>query len=124
MVRLTALFAAAALALGACSGSTPTTAPSAAPASAGGGGGGGATAVAIKDFLFDPASISVKVGGTVEWANQGGTAHTVDLDDASVSPPSGNLAVGAKFPVTFSKAGSFTYHCAIHGNMKGTVVVS
>jgi plastocyanin len=37
---------------------------------------------------------------------------------------SGNIgAGGAQFPHTFANAGSFSYHCAIHASMRGTVTV-
>ena len=37
---------------------------------------------------------------------------------------SGNIAPGASYAHTFTKAGSFAYHCNYHSVMKGTVTVS
>ncbi|MGH7743001.1 MAG: cupredoxin domain-containing protein [Candidatus Eiseniibacteriota bacterium] len=37
---------------------------------------------------------------------------------------SGNIANGAAFAHTFNTAGSFSYHCTLHGGMTGTVVVA
>ena len=37
---------------------------------------------------------------------------------------SGNVAPGASYSHTFTKAGSFAYHCNYHSVMKGTVTVS
>lgn len=34
-----------------------------------------------------------------------------------------NMAQGRSFSYTFSKAGTFTYHCDIHSYMTGTVTV-
>jgi plastocyanin len=31
---------------------------------------------------------------------------------------------GATFSFTFTKAGTFAYHCSIHSSMHGTIVVS
>ena len=62
---------------------------SGAPASAAAGGG---TPAKIIDFGFDPASVSVKVGGSVTWTNTGATAHTVTADDGSFDSKS--LAAG------------------------------
>ena len=89
-------------------------APSMAPAAS-------ATAVTISGFAFGPASISVAVGSTVTWTNQDGTAHTVTADDGSFD--SGSLAQGATFSQTFDTPGTYTYHCAIHSSMTGTVTV-
>jgi hypothetical protein len=46
----------------------------------------------------------------------------VTADDGSFD--SGTLNPGASFSQTFSTAGTFTYHCAIHPRMTGTIVVS
>ena len=119
-----------ALALGAAACSGASTASSAAPAggsaaaSAAGSAssGGAAGAVTIQNFAFNPASVTASVGSTVTWTNQDNTAHTVTADDGSFD--SKNLANGKTFSQTFSKAGTFSYHCSIHSQMKATVVVS
>lgn len=77
--------------------------------------------VIIDNFAFSPATVTIQVGDTVTWSNMDDTAHTATADDASWD--SGNLAPGATFPHTFTQAGTFTYHCAIHPTMTGTVVV-
>ena len=81
----------------------------------------GARAVAIKDFSFQPASISVAVGSTVTWTNNDTTGHTVTADDGSFD--SGTVAPGATFSHTFDTAGTFTYHCNIHPSMTATITV-
>ena len=70
-----------------------------------------------------PASTSVKVGTVVKWYNKDGYAHTVTSDDGT-SFNSGNLAGGATFSYTAATVGSFAYHCNIHSNMHGTLVVT
>jgi plastocyanin len=81
--------------------------------------------VTLKDNLFDPKTITVKAGDTVMWTDQGQNEHTVTADDGSFD--SGDLKVGEKtsFSFTFTKAGTFAYHCKYHGamGMVGTVVV-
>jgi plastocyanin len=81
----------------------------------------GAMAVTIKGFAFDPAQQQVPVGTTVTWTNQDSANHTVTADDGSFD--SGQLAQGATFSQTFAKAGTYTYHCSNHPNMKATIVV-
>lgn len=75
---------------------------------------------------FDPSSRSAKVGDTVTFIVKSGS-HTVDFDQAEglSSYSSGNLDPGATFKATFSKAGTFSYHCEYHlPGMVGTITVS
>jgi len=74
--------------------------------------------ISIKDFAFDPKTISVNVGDTITWTNDGPSPHTVTADDASFD--SGNLDKGATFSQTFTKAGTFAYFCKYHGSKGGT----
>lgn len=81
--------------------------------------------VKISNFAFTPKSVTVAVGGTVEWVNEAGR-HMVEADDGSFK--SETLKAGDKFSQTFSKAGKYPYHCTFHGDkggkdMAGTVVV-
>jgi plastocyanin len=71
---------------------------------------------------FDPKTVTVKVGQTLEWDFQDPTnQHTVTADDGSFD--SGTCGQGAKFFVTFNKAGSIPYHCTLHSQMVGTITV-
>jgi plastocyanin len=70
-----------------------------------------------------PAKITVKKGATVKWFNKDGYAHTVTSDDGTTFD-SGNLAAGATFSYTANTVGTFDYHCKVHSNMKGTLVVT
>jgi len=111
----------------ACSGASPTpsAAPTAAPSEAppaSSGGIAGEEAVTIKGFAFAPAALSVKVGTAVTWTNRDSATHTVTFDTGSDT--SGNLSNGGSYSETFSTAGTFPYHCAIHPNMKATVTVT
>jgi plastocyanin len=82
----------------------------------------GSASVSIVDFAFDPGSVAVDAGGTVTWTNQGPSAHTVTADDGSFD--SGTMNAGDTYSFTFMSAGTFSYHCAIHPNMVGSVAVS
>ncbi|HTH01838.1 MAG TPA: cupredoxin domain-containing protein [Vicinamibacterales bacterium] len=70
---------------------------------------------------FNPAELDVAVGTTVTWTNTDSTAHTTTSDGAGWN--SGTLQPRAQFSTTFSNAGTFRYHCSIHPDMVGTVVV-
>ena len=79
--------------------------------------------MAIKNFAFSPASLDAKVGDKVTWTNGDDTAHTVTFDDTAVQG-SGNVNQGSTFEFTFTKAGTFAYHCKIHPSMTAKVTVS
>ena len=78
--------------------------------------------MAIKDFSFDPAELTVKVGAKVTWTNQGDASHTVTFDTGGVD--SDTLKAGATYDHVFDAAGSFAYHCNFHSSMKGVIVVA
>jgi plastocyanin len=115
----------------------PTTAPAAAasppataasPLAASSPAAAGVT-VKMGDTVFIPDQITVPVGTTVTWDNADLSTHTVTADDGSFdsgSDPAKWLGSGQKFSFTFSRAGTFTYHCIPHQTvgMVGTVVVS
>jgi predicted lipoprotein with Yx(FWY)xxD motif/plastocyanin len=82
----------------------------------------GAGSVTIADFSFTPGTLTVPVGTTVTWTNTGGAPHTVTADDGSFA--SATLAAGDTFSQTFDTAGTYAYHCSIHTQMVGTVVVT
>jgi plastocyanin len=114
------------IALVACSGSDASAPAASAPSQAGSlppvASAGGSTAVGIKNFAFNPASITVPSGSKVTWTNSDTTAHTVTFDDGSAD--SGNLDPGSTFDHAFATAGVFAYHCNIHSSMHGTVTVT
>lgn len=92
------------------------------PAGAGGTGTAEESAVSIVNFSFDPATVTVPVGGTVSWTNNDGVPHTATASDRSVFQ-SGTLNSGDTFTHTFESAGTFDYFCEFHANMRGTIVV-
>ena len=81
----------------------------------------GGARVVLKNVAFNPASVTIAVGTAVTWENQDGVNHNVIADDGSFK--SLDLSPGQTFSFTFKKAGTYTYTCNIHPNMKGTVVV-
>jgi plastocyanin len=72
---------------------------------------------------FDPSSVSVSTGQSVEWDFQDSTTtHSVTSDTTGVFDSCLQNS-GAKFVVTFTTAGDFKYHCTIHSQMTGDVKV-
>jgi plastocyanin len=111
------------------------TAPSAAPSKSSSAPSGTGKTVDVKvEFdaanqgKFVPTPQAVHVGDTVRWVfddDQGGP-HTSTSDDGSTfdSQPKVTGNKGDTFTFTFTKAGSFAYHCTFHSNMKATITVS
>lgn len=81
----------------------------------------GQTAVTIQNFAFSPATLTVKVGDKVTWTNQDSAPHSATADDNSFD--TGVLRQGQSGSITFSKPGTYTYHCSVHPMMKGIIVV-
>lgn len=77
--------------------------------------------VSILSNEFRPASLNVQVGETVVWTNTSGTAHTATSDTGLWN--TGLLQPGRTASHTFSQTGTFSYQCAIHSNMRGSVLV-
>jgi plastocyanin len=84
-----------------------------------------AGAVGKGPAAFGTNPLVVSTGTMVTWTNNDSIAHTVTSDDGT-SFDSGALSPGQTFSHTFDTAGTFPYHCSIHGaaSMSGTVQVN
>jgi len=78
--------------------------------------------VTMADFSFTPQAVTIARNQYVTWKNTGPSTHTA-TDDASAWS-TGSIASGGSTLVHFATAGVFTYHCAIHPTMTGTVTVT
>jgi plastocyanin len=85
-------------------------------------GATGTQAVAIKDYIYKPASITVPRGATVTFSNRDSTAHTATSKESGVFE-SGPIDPGKSAKITLDQSGTFTYYCLFHPFMKGTIVV-
>src|SRR6476620_1276602 len=77
--------------------------------------------VAIDNFTFSPQQITVKAGDTVIWTNRDDIPHTATSTTKSFG--SEVLDTNGSFSFTFTTPGSFSYFCALHPHMTGSVVV-
>ena len=75
----------------------------------------------IKNFAFVPPSVTIHPGSTVRFVQDDEAAHTVTATDKSYD--SGNLNQKDAWLHTFTTEGTFTYFCAYHPSMRGTVIV-
>lgn len=85
-------------------------------------GHGGKHTVTIKNFTFEPSDLTIAKGETVTFLNTDGAPHTATADNGTFD--TGRLGKGDKKAFKFTAAGTFTYFCALHPKMKGTITVS
>lgn len=78
--------------------------------------------IIIKDFTFSPNILKVKVGETVLIKNEDLSGHSFTSDDGTTFD-TGVFGQGESQEITFSKLGTFGYHCTPHPNMKGQIIV-
>jgi plastocyanin len=78
-------------------------------------------AAVLGTSAYSPDALNVSAGDTVTWMNTDSIPHTSTSDASGWN--SGIVAPGGQFPVMFPTTGTFSYHCAIHPGMVGTVVV-
>jgi plastocyanin len=69
-----------------------------------------------------PDSTAIAKGDTVVWTNRMNMNHTVTADNGEFD--AGVLGKNKSFSHTFETIGSVPYHCEIHPNMTGTIVVT
>jgi plastocyanin len=77
--------------------------------------------VTIRDFLFEPQTITVTLNDRITWTNEDVAPHNSVAGNGAWTSPT--LAQGASFTHIFDKVGSFSYICTIHPSMEGRVVV-
>jgi plastocyanin len=88
--------------------------------------------------MYQPSSIQIASGQTVEWKNEGQVSHSVSDDPArawdpvdAMRPPgvrpfsSGSILPGGRFRHTFTQPGRYRYFCQTHEaqRMVGEVIV-
>jgi plastocyanin len=78
-----------------------------------------AESVSIADGQFNPRTVRIAPGDSVEWTNSDDRDHRVVGDGFA----SGTLRGGDSFRHTFTKAGKYGYACALHPREKGSIVV-
>ena len=81
--------------------------------------------VVIRDFEFEPTTVTVHVGDTVEWKNDDIVPHTATADDGTQKPAfnSGSIHKRAVWRYVTQRKGTYNYTCTFHPNMKGKLIV-
>jgi plastocyanin len=78
--------------------------------------------IEIKDFAFNPQTLTVKSGETVTWINRDEEPHTVVSVEKQFKKSTA-LDTDQTFTITAGAPGTYTYFCSVHPKMTGTIVV-
>ena len=78
--------------------------------------------IEIKDFAFNPQTITVKSGEKVTWINRDEEPHTI-VSVGKQFKKSTALDTDQEFTITTGAPGTYTYFCSVHPKMTGTIVV-
>ena len=82
----------------------------------------GKATIKIANFDFGPTTITVPAGTSVTWTNNDDDAHSVVADNKAFR--SAPLDTGDSYSFTFATPGTYGYHCGLHPQMHGKVVVT
>lgn len=73
------------------------------------------------NFSYSPNPITIGSGCSIQWTNTSRTQHTVTSD---TNIWAATLNYNQTFTRQFNVSGTFPYHCQIHPQMVGTVIVN
>lgn len=83
-----------------------------------------ANQIAIHDYMYTPATLTVVTGAKVTWVNHDEVPHTIVDSGADKVFHSAALDTDETYSYTFTKPGTYHYFCTLHPKMLGTVVVA
>jgi plastocyanin len=102
------------------SSSSSQAAPATSTETGGAAAGGKTVTINMKNIQFSPSSATVKVGQTVKWVNEDEAPHNVTGGPLH----SKTFGKGGTFEFTPKAAGTISYICTVHPNMKATLTVT
>lgn len=89
--------------------------------------------VTVTNTGFSPKSLTIKAGDSVTWTNTSTRTVYVAPDEHPAhqkyagiwdDDESGNIAPDESYTVTFSQAGTYTYHDHLNSTFTGTIIVT
>lgn len=81
----------------------------------------GPVQIQMKNFAFDPPTITISAGQTLVWTNDDVVPHTSTANAKAWD--SRHVDPGHSFKVTLTKPGMYDYGCSIHPFMHAKIVV-
>jgi plastocyanin len=77
--------------------------------------------VTIQAFAFGPGGVTIAPGKSITWVNADDSPHQVTVQGTRLRTDF--ILKGASATLTFDKEGVYSYNCALHPGMKGSVEV-
>ena len=78
--------------------------------------------IEIKDFMFNPQTLTVKSGEKITWINRDDEPHTV-VSVGKKFQKSSALDTDQEYSITAGAPGTYEYFCSVHPKMTGIIVV-
>jgi plastocyanin len=78
--------------------------------------------IEIRDFAFNPQTLTVKSGEKVTWINRDEEPHTIVSVEKQFKKSTA-LDTDQEFTITAGAPGTYNYFCSVHPKMTGTIVV-
>lgn len=84
---------------------------------------GAAQAVMMENYAYSPSTLTIRVGDTVTWTNHDQAPHDVVTTSAPVPIHGSLLSQGQSWSYTFTTAGTYSYYCSVHPDMRAQIIV-
>ena len=78
--------------------------------------------IEIKDFAFNPQTITVKSEEKVTWINRDEEPHTIVSVEKQFKKSTA-LDTDQEFTITAGAPGTYSYFCSVHPKMTGIIIV-
>ncbi len=77
----------------------------------------------MRNYAYSPASLTVRAGDTVTWMQHDSAPHDVVTTSAPAAFRSPLLSQGQSWSYTFRQAGTYSYYCSVHPDMRAQITV-
>lgn len=79
--------------------------------------------IIVKDSSFTPPILKVVSGSSITFVNNTSIAHTIISDD-TLTIKAVSIASGTSYFFKKDTSGTFLYHCTLHPNARGTIIIT
>lgn len=80
--------------------------------------------VEMEGYTYSPRSLTIQRGDSVTWMNHDEAPHDAKTTSGPAAFQSPLLDKGESWTHTFNAAGTYSYYCTVHPDMKASIVVA